>query len=247
MSENIICRREPGVVFLAFNRVEKKNAITGDMYRALTQFLAEAKSDDTVKAVVLEGEGECFTAGNDLVDFMSMGNQQEAPPVFPFLDMLSTFPKPVVVALKGHCVGIGATLLLHADLVYAEEDTLFSLPFVKLGLCPEFASSYLMSRLAGHVRAFEWLVLGESFSAEQALQAGIINAIEQDALQEAADKAHELAKLPPKAVLTCKRLLREPLANQIKDVMNNENQAFREGLQGQEFAEVVAEFFRKRG
>ncbi len=246
MSEFIICRHEPGVMFLAFNRTDKKNAINSEMYRALTEYLNEAEENRNIKAVVLEGEGESFTSGNDLADFVDIASSEQPPPVFIFLETFRKFPKPIIVAVKGSCIGVGTTLLLHADLVYAEKDTVFSLPFVKLGLCPEFASSYLFPRLAGHARAFEWLVLAEPFTARDALQAGLINSIKDDALQEAAEKAHELTKLPASAVALCKRLLKQPMEQHVGEVMKSEAEHFKNGLKSQEFAALVAEFLHKK-
>ena len=181
MTDAILSNREGGILTLTFNRLDKKNAITRAMYTTLAEALEVATADDTVRVVVIQGDPTCFTAGNDLLDFLSnppdMTPGAEPAPVVRFLDILRDFPKPLIAAVAGPAVGIGTTLLLHCDLVYAADNAAFSLPFVNLGLCPEAGSSLLLPQLVGYQRAAEKLLFGEPFSAEDALDMGLVNRV----------------------------------------------------------------------
>ncbi len=169
MTDTILSNREGGILTLTFHRLDKKNAITRAMYTAMAEALEAAAADDTVRVAVIQGDPTCFTAGNDLMDFLSnppdMTPGAEPAPVVRFLDILRDFPKPLIAAVAGPAVGIGTTLLLHCDLVYAVDNAGFSLPFVNLGLCPEAGSSLLLPQIVGYQRAAEKLLFGEPFSA----------------------------------------------------------------------------------
>ena len=167
-SQHVTRSQDGHVLHLALDRLDKKNAITRAMYTALADELASAAEDTTVRVVVLSGRQGVFTAGNDLLDFMADPPTGPESPVFRFLMQAVAFPKPFVVAVEGPAIGIGTTILLHADLVYAAEDARLQMPFATLGLVPEAASSLLLPRLAGHVRAAELLMFGEPFSAATA-------------------------------------------------------------------------------
>lgn len=261
-SDYVLLKREAETVVISLNRPEKKNAINRAMYSDLVSALQDAEDDPTVRAIVLTGAGKTFTSGNDLVDFAvgdssrsdsSVGDRSiteasglEDNPVLAFLDTYRKFPKPVIVAVRGDAVGIGSTLLLHSDLCYASSDSHFSFPFVKLGLCPEFASSYLLPRIVGHAKAFEWLVQGRPFSAFEAHTFGLINAVVDDPLEYALTVANSLAQMPPQAVKEAKRLLKSVSLKQIDQSIGYEVQQFSRALQGAEFAEAVSAFFDKR-
>ena len=173
----ILTEREGGVLRIQFNRAEKKNAITAAMYQALAHALRDAERDNAVRVALLHGAPDAFTAGNDLQDFLASPPRSNDAPGFQFLRAIHDFPKPLIAAVSGLAVGVGTTMLLHCDLVYCAPGTLFSLPFVNLGLCPEAGSSFLLPRLAGYQKAAELLMLGEPFSAETAKEIGLVNAI----------------------------------------------------------------------
>ena len=168
MTMDILVERADGVLTIAFNRPGKKNAITAAMYQTMADALVEAQGDAAVRAILIRGSAGIFSAGNDLEDFMKTPPMGEDAPVFQFLRAISSAEKPVVASVAGPAVGIGTTLLLHCDLVYAADTASFSLPFTQLGLCPEAASSLLLQRVAGYQAAAEKLLLGEAFDAAEA-------------------------------------------------------------------------------
>ncbi|HYO74607.1 MAG TPA: enoyl-CoA hydratase-related protein, partial [Archangium sp.] len=198
MSDTLLTHLEAGVLSLTFNRPQKKNAFSGEMYEAAARALVEADSNDAVRVVVLTGSGGAFTAGNDLKDFLERPPSGEDSPVFRFLRALAHHSRPVVAAVDGVAVGIGTTLLLHCDYVVASERAVFSVPFVNLGLSPEGASSVLLPRVAGMALASELLMFGEPFDAPTALRAGLVNQVVPEAsLAEVAQKrAAALAAKP---------------------------------------------------
>ena len=247
MSEYIHEVVENRTLVITIDRPERKNAISRDMYVALAEALERADKDDTVRVVLLTGSDDCFTSGNDLADFANAALlQAEDNPIIRFLKALYAFEKPFVVAVNGIAVGIGTTMLLHSDLVYANQDASFMLPFVNLGLCPEYASSYLLPRIAGRAKASEWLLLGEAFTAEDAYESALINAVVDNPLSFAKTQCAKLEKQPPEALRNAKRLLKAPLNTQIENIMEKEIQAFSAGLAGKEFREAVTAFFEKR-
>ena len=199
-----------GVLHIVFNRPEKKNALTLAMYEAANAAFERAASDAEVKAVLIAGEGGSFTAGNDLQDFVANPPQGEEAPVLQFLRHLASLDKPLVAAAQGFAVGVGTTLLMHCDLVYAADDAQFVLPFVQLGLCPEAASSLLLPQIAGYQRAAEKLLLGEPFDAAEAQAMGLVNRVlPAEALREfAVLQAEKFARLPGPSVRATKRLLK---------------------------------------
>lgn len=233
---------------IGIDRPDKKNALNFAMYEALADALLAAQQSPKIRSILLYGSGGVFTAGNDLTDFAILAAEPESlhnNPVIGFMRQLARCEKPVVCAVDGLAVGIGCTLLLHCDLIYATPASRFSLPFIDLGLCPEYASSLLIPRLAGYPKAAEWLMLGEPFSAQDALSAGLVNGICEDALATARQQCLTLAAKAPKALRTTKRLLRSRQA-EMDEVMEQEVKAFAAGLKGPEFAEAVRAFFDKR-
>ena len=224
MSMEVLVERDGAVACIAFNRPDKKNAITGAMYEALARAVREAESDDAVNVVLFRGAGGAFTAGNDLADFVERPPSERAAPVWQFIDAVAAATKPFVAAVHGSAVGIGTTLLLHCDLVYAADDARFALPFVRLGLVPEFASSYLLPLAAGHARAAELLLLGEPFDAHTAHAAGIVTRVvaAEAVLEAALEAARKLAALPPKSVRRTKELMKRPRNAQLQAQLDAE-------------------------
>ncbi|HYE96266.1 MAG TPA: enoyl-CoA hydratase [Rubricoccaceae bacterium] len=239
---------EGRVLRLTLARPEKKNALTRGMYTALADTLDEAAADPAVRVVLLHGEGGTFTAGNDLGDFLSDPPRDETSPVFRFLRTVRDFPKPLLAAVEGHAVGIGTTLLLHCDLAYAAPTARFQLPFVNLGLVPEAASSLLLPLAVGPQRAAAWLLFGEPFSADEAVQAGLIAAVVPAGalLDHAMARARALAERPPAAVRLTKALLRRAGAGSVAEAMEVEAGHFVERLAAPEAQEALAAFLEKR-
>ncbi|MFN2527278.1 MAG: enoyl-CoA hydratase-related protein [Candidatus Baltobacteraceae bacterium] len=237
MSDEILLSAESGVATISINRPKKKNALTAAMYGTMTQALQHHDRDDSIGVVVLQG-GQDFTAGNDLLDFVSTGisDFSKAPPLV-YLRALHAFSKPVVAAVRGVAIGIGTTMLLHADVVLAGESAKFGLPFVKLALVPEAAATLLLPNAIGLARAKRYLMTGESFSAQAALEMGLISEVLPDAMLESAamERAAKLAALPSGSLRETKRLLKAPIKEQIEETMAAEARSFAAALSGDEF------------
>lgn len=251
--KNIITRRIGGVVLeISLDKPRAKNALTLAMYTGLSEILLAAQSDASVRVVILRGMGGNFTSGNDLTDFMqSPPVEGEDSPVFRFLRTLVAFEKPIIAAVDGWAIGVGVTMLLHCDLVYAAHDARLQLPFVNLAVVPEAASSLLLPRLIGHARAAELLYFGDPFSAEDAKEMGMINELfEPDQLFDAvAERALRLADKAPQALIETKRLLRRRTAastQEVEEALVEEGRVFVERLASKEFKEAVSAFFEKR-
>jgi enoyl-CoA hydratase/carnithine racemase len=236
------------VARIRFDRLEKKNAITAQMYGQLGSALAAADADPDVRAVLLSGTAECFTAGNDVADFLNAPRQPGGSPARALFDTLPNMKKPVVAAVGGPAIGIGTTLLLHCDLVYAAPNARFQLPFVPLGIVPEFGSTFLLPRLAGYQRAAELLLLGQPFTAQQAHEAGIVTAVvPQESLLAEAEKAlTTLAGLPPESLRLTKRLLKARTADALAATIDEETRLFTERLSSPEAKEAMSAFLEKR-
>lgn len=243
----VLSTKNESVLELVINRPERKNALSLAMYQKLAEQLREAATDATVRVAIISGAAGCFTSGNDLEDFARGADlNPESSPITRFMMTLLDFPKPVIVAVDGLAIGIGTTLLLHCDLAYASPNSQFRMPFAQLGLCPEYASSFLVPRLVGHLKASEWLLLGNTFGATEAERGGIINQIVDDPLQVARAKAAQLVAMAPAALRATKALLRAPIQEQTRKTLAGEFQLFGERLRGPEFAEAAAAFFAKR-
>ncbi len=247
MSEHIQSIIADGVLTLSFNRPEKKNAITGAMYAEAARVLRDAEQNTAVRVVVLTGVGGVFTAGNDLKDFLESPPRDPSAPVFQFMAAMVALTKPVIGAVTGVAVGIGTTVLLHCDLVYAAPEARFQLPFVNLGLVPEFASSMLLPHIIGYQRAAELLLLGEPFSAEQAHAHGLVNAVVPAAelMTLVAAKAKILAAKPSASLRATKALLRGQ-DGAISAWIAKEVEIFSVRLKSPEFKEAAAAFLEKR-
>ena len=248
MPEPVLTALNGGVLRVTIDRPEKKNALTVAMYAALAEAFRQAEADAGVRAVLLHGAGGAFTAGNDLGDFVANPPTDESSPVFEFLAAISTASKPVVAAVHGPAIGIGTTLLLHCDLVYAAPEARLQLPFVTLGLCPEAGSSVLLPLAVGPQRAAELLLLGEPFSGADAHAWGLANELvpEGELLARATERAEALAARPPASVRLTKDFLRRPHAEAVRAAIRAEAEAFLERLQSPEAAEAFAAFFEKR-
>lgn len=236
------------VAHIRIARPEKKNAITQAMYQSMADAIEAAVADPTIRSVLLYGEPTIFTAGNDLEDFLKSPVSGMEAPVFKFMMAFSSCPKPIVVAVTGPAVGIGTTLLLHADLVYAADTAMFSMPFVTLGLCAEFGSSALVPALRGTAQVAEKLLLGEPISAEEALDLGIVTQLipASDVLQHAIRKAEKFAQLPPAAVRSTKKLMRSASHANMPAIIAAEAAEFSRLLRSDEAKEAMTAFFQKR-
>lgn len=245
---SIDVRTEGGIATIAFARPDKKNAITAAMYAAMADGLVAAAADPATRVVLLAGSDACFTAGNDLQDFLANPPSGDDSPVFRFLHALAACPKPVVAAPCGVAVGVGTTMLLHCDLVYAGDNARFSVPFAQLGLCPEAASSLLLPAIAGWQRAAEKLLLGEPFGADEAREMGIVNRVlpAAEAIGFARTQAAKLAALPASSLRETKRLMKRALGDAIPAQMAAEGQVFGRMLRAPEAREAFTAFFEKR-
>jgi enoyl-CoA hydratase/carnithine racemase len=235
-----------GVLDLTLNRPAKKNALTEAMYLALIDGFSRAETDDTIGAVLIRAEGGVFSAGNDIGDFVAAVQKGHGLAAADFVRKLAVFPKPIVAAVDGLAVGVGCTLLLHCDLVYATPESRFSLPFVDLGLPPEAGSSLLLPRRVGMARAVAWLLLAEPFGAQEAREAGLVNAlVAADTLPAfAREKAQRLAAKPRAALMESRRLLRGD-ASEISARMEEEFQSFLAALHSPQTQAVFAAFLAK--
>src|SRR5688572_21067653 len=218
------------------------------MYAQLGSALAAADADPQVRAVLLSGSAECFTAGNDVADFLNAPRQPRSSPARALFDTLPNMSKPVVAAVGGPAVGIGTTLLLHCDLVYAAPNARFQLPFVPLGLIPEFGSTFLLPLIVGYQRAAELLLLGQPFTAQKAYEIGMVTeVVAQEELFPRAEKAAAmLAALPPESIRLTKKLLKSRQGETLKAVIDEETRIFTERLFSAEAKEAMRAFLEKR-
>ncbi|MFC3941655.1 enoyl-CoA hydratase [Pseudomonas gingeri NCPPB 3146 = LMG 5327] len=249
MTDAIVIEREGGLLTLRLNRADKKNALTRAMYSQLGQALRQADEDPAIRAVLIRGSEECFTSGNDIADFLEEPPSDLDSPVFHFMRSLLDCRKPLIAAVAGPAVGIGTTLLLHCDLVYVSADARLRMPFVNLGLCPEFGSSLLLPRLVGHARAAELLLLGEGFSGEQAAAWGLATAAlpsGAEALARAREAALRFEQLAPAAVQISKELMKAPDREQLRKVVEAEGALFVQRLRSPEAIAALSGFMTRR-
>jgi len=245
---DILVHTEAGVSTITFNRVDKKNSITAAMYAELADAIDKAAADNAVRTVLIQGDATIFSAGNDIGDFLNAPPSNENSPVFRFMRAMASFPKPIVAAVCGPAVGIGTTLLFHCDLVYAGDNAAFSMPFVNLGLCPEFGSSMLVPQMFGYHRAAEALLLGEPFMAEAALEIGLVNRVvpptECNAIAQV--QARKLAAKPLSALIETKRLMKKGQQGMLLERMAEEGQSFGRMLREPAAREAFSAFMEKR-
>ena len=246
MSE-ILTTQAVSVLTLSFNRPAKMNALTRAMYAGLAKGLNDAAGDFGIRTVILTSEGNHFTAGNDIVEFMDNPPTSDSSEVAQFLAALLNFPKPLIAAVKGNAVGVGTTMLLHCDVVVASPSANFSMPFASLGLVPEAGSSFLFPALVGYQRAAKIFFTGESFGADAALEMGLIAEIDADALAGATKIAQHIAEQPPQAIINTKALLKARNHESVAAVMKAEFEIFAMALQSDEAMEAFMKFMAKKG
>lgn len=246
MSDVLVKQTGP-VLEILFNRPEKKNALTGAMYAAVVEAFHRADEDPSVRVVLLSGAGDTFTSGNDIKDFQSRAATNDGSDASPFLAALSSLATPLIAAVNGAAIGVGTTMLAHADLVIAARSARFVMPFTSLGLVPEAASSLLFPRLVGHQRASALLLLGDPIDAETAHAWGVVNQLvdDQQLMTTARSVAARLAALPPAAVRTTKHLIKNG-APDVAGRIEQELVLFRDRLHSPEAAEAFQAFVEKR-
>jgi len=246
----ILSTKADGILTLEFNRPERKNAITSAMYQSMADAINDAEQDAAVRAILIIGKPEIFTGGNGPEDFLNGARDTavEERAVYKFMLALSGATKPVVAAVAGAAVGIGTTLLMHCDLVYAADNAKFSMPFVQLGLCPEFASSLLLAQVAGYPRAAEKLMLGEAFLVQEALEMGLVSKVLPVAELHAYARAQaaKLVVLPASSIRATKQLMKSSRNAAVKAKMAEENEFFGAMLAAPEAKEAFTAFFEKR-
>ncbi len=246
MSDFIMTEEHGKALILRINRPEKRNALLPEMYQTLASEIYRFENDDSLRVFILLGHDEIFTAGNDISDFLNAPLNEPRPAV-EFLTAISTAKKPVIAGVRGPAIGIGTTMLLHCDLVFASEDSLFQMPFVQLGLVPEAASSLLLPRLIGHQRAAELFMLGRTFDAGEAFAMGLVNEVTApERLQTVAfERADMLAQMAPEAVRQAKALLKSP-SESVADRMDREFRIVVQRIASSEAQEAFTAFLDKR-
>lgn len=247
-AEHIVTEVRDRILTIRLNRADKKNAISSAMYKAMAEAMAAGNADPDVRVILFTGTDGCFCSGNDLADFLNSPADAGGGIVARFMQSVVDTGKPVVAAVSGPAVGIGTTLLLHCDLIYAAEKTRFQMPFVNIGICPEFASSLMMPVIMGHPRAAELILLGEPFTAAKAREYGLINEVLPEAEVEAHARAQalKLAAQPPNAMRTAKALLKRWTREQVKEVIGVEVDHFVPMLTQPEAREALGAFMEKR-
>lgn len=249
MSEHVRVEQIGEVLSITLDRPDRRNALTIAMYATLAEAIEQASANPSVRLISIRGEGRDFAAGNDLADFLNALPRTEGDiPVWRLLRALASCDTPIVAAVHGNCVGIGTTMLLHCDLVIAEEGARFSMPFVDLGLVPEAASSLLIPRLAGRRRAARYLLLAEAFGTEEALSIGLVSQVAPQGQLEAVcgDVLARLLAKPANALRATQRLLRHGSRDELLERMKLEGEVFAERLQSAEAKEAFTAFFEKR-
>ena len=247
MSEHVILSSAGGVLEIRLNRPEKKNALTRDMYQAMAAAFEAADSDPTVRVLILTGTGDAFTSGNDVGDFQKRADGGLESSAGRFLPAISGLQKPLIGAVNGMAIGVGTTMLMHCDLLIAASTARFMMPFTALGLVPEAASSLLVPRAIGHVRASQMLLLGEAIDAQTALEWGLVNKVVDAAvlMDAAREMATRLAALPPEAVRQTKALMKHDTQD-VPGRMEAELTIFKQRLVSPEAKEAFAAFAEKR-
>ena len=237
-----------GVLTIEIARPEKKNALTQAMYQVMADAINAAVQDNAVRALLITGQPGIFTSGNDLEDFMQRPPEGGDTPSFMFMKALLGCDKPVIAAVTGAAIGIGTTMLLHCDFVFVSDEARLAMPFVSLGLVPEFASSLIVPQLMGNARAAEKLLLGDPFSGADAVEAGIANAVlpAAEVVPHARRIAERFNALPPGAVRETKRLMRRGSASAAEEAIRVESGVFATRLQSPEAKEAFGAFFQKR-
>lgn len=246
MNAVVSTSKSDGILHIELNRPDKKNAITQEMYGLAADAFEQANDDSQVRVIIISGRGDSFTSGNDLVDFLSKTGESTEDGITRFLRAVPNCNKPIIAAVHGHAVGIGTTLLLHCDLAYADNSAKLQLPFVNLGLCPEFGSSFLLPQLIGHRRAADMLYTGKTINAETAYEYGLINELVDDALATAKQQAQRIVSQPAAAIRLTKKLLRNTDKAQLLEIIDAELIEFSRCIQSPEAKEAMTAFMEKR-
>jgi len=249
LSDHINIETTDSVLTIGINRPEKKNALNGAMYFAVRDALVAGHDDQNVRAVIIYGLGGDFTAGNDLKEFLEFSStDQETFPAKEFLDVLIPYSKPVIAAVDGLAVGIGATMTIHCDLVYASEEARFQMPFVNLGVNPEAGSSFALPQLIGYHNAAEILLMGGMVTAKRAYDMGFVNAVikQSELMDMAMQAALRIAELPPTPVRLAKSMMKKHFTDKIMETNDKEFRSFVGRLSSPEAAEAVQSFMEKR-
>jgi enoyl-CoA hydratase/carnithine racemase len=245
---DIVTERSGSILSVQLNRPEKKNAMTSSMYITMADVLDDAARDEHVRVVLWHGAGDSFSAGNDLEDFMKNPPGPGQSPQAQLINGLINFEKPLIAAVRGAAIGGGTTMLAHCDFVYAGESAKFQVPFVNLGLVPEFGSSYLLPLRFGYVRAAALILLGLPFDALRAAELGLVTQVvpDQMVLATATETARKLAEKPAAALQACKRLMRGAVREQLERAVKLENEEFAARVKSPEAKEAFRAFFAKR-
>jgi len=245
---DIVTERSGSILSVQLNRPEKKNAMTSSMYITMAGVLDDAARDEQVRVVLWHGAGDSFSAGNDLEDFMKNPPGPGQSPQAQLINGLINFEKPLIAAVRGAAIGGGTTMLAHCDFVYAGESAKFQVPFVNLGLVPEFGSSYLLPLRFGYVRAAALILLGLPFDALRAAELGLVTQVvpDQMVLATATETARKLASKPAGALQASKRLMKRSFREQIKAAMKAENEEFSVQIRSQDAKEALTAFLEKR-
>jgi enoyl-CoA hydratase/carnithine racemase len=240
--------RSSGILSVELNRPSKKNAITAAMYTTLADIFNDAAADSEIRVVLWHGAGDSFSAGNDIEDFLKNPPGPGESPQAQLMDAFIGFEKPIVAVVQGAAIGGGATMLTHCDFVYAGETARFQMPFINLGLVPEFGSSFSVPARTGHLRAAELVLLGEPFDARRALELGLVTRVvpDKDLMATATATAQKLAAKPVGALRACKGLIKQSSIGQLKEAVKVENRVFAERLRSAEAKEAFAAFLEKR-
>src|SRR6266540_2748502 len=247
MSE-ILTERSGSILRITLNRPAKKNAMTSSMYLSLAEIFNDAAKDEEVRVVLWNSTGDSFSAGNDLEDFLKNPPGPGASPQAQLASSLLNLDKPLIAAVRGVAIGGGTTLLTHCDFVYAGESAKFQLPFVNLGLVPEFGSSWSLPARSGHIRAAELILLAQPFDAKVAAEIGLVTRVVPDEkfLATATETAEKLAGKPPGALQACKRLMKHSQREQIAQAIKVENEEFASRVRSAEAREAFTAFIEKR-
>lgn len=248
MNSQILTTHEKSAFCIQICRPEKKNALTPEMYAALSDALRVGDADDGVRAIILHGVEGCFTSGNDLANFRNGPSPDRIYPHSLYIDTLRQTHKPVIAVVDGITLGIGTIMLFHCDFVYASLDTQFSLPFVNLGLSPEGGISYILPHLIGYQKAAELIMLGEKFDSKIAEQIGLVNKIvsSESLMSKAFETAEKLAEKSPESIRAAKALLKRGMKDAVTAAMSRELDLFNERLASSEVREAIDRFFPKK-
>ena len=254
MSDYIKIHSQDSILKIGFNRPDKKNALNSEMYYAVRDALVSASEDSKIRVIVLYGEGGDFTSGNDVKDFLAFATtktSQENDIQFPakeFLDVLIPYNKPIIAAVDGMAIGIGATMTMHCDLVYASTEAKFHMPFVNLGLNPEAGTTFFLPKLVGYHNAAEILLSGDMITSQRAYEMGFVNGVvkQSELMDVAINKAKRIAELAPTPVRLAKQMMKEHFIDQLIEANQNEFNSFVNRMSSPEALEAMQAFMQKR-